>query len=306
MTDFRYHVGPARTFLGLPEDACTFEAARVLVLPVPYDGTTSYRPGTRYGPEAIIAASRQVETWDEELSVAPDCLGFCVLPEVAPSGEGAERMVERIHAAAKEVLSRAGDRFLLTLGGEHSVSPGVVQAFAEKYPDLSVLHIDAHADLRAEYEGSRHSHACACRRIRDHVKTTVSVGVRNLSAPEARLIAEERIPVFFAKDIVGRTDWIEKAVSLLGPVVYVTFDIDALDPSIMPATGTPEPGGLSWYEALALLRETARKREIVGADIVELSPIGGLHGPDFLAARLAVKMVTYAREAEIRALGGRQ
>ncbi|MCU0724796.1 MAG: agmatinase [Planctomycetes bacterium] len=304
MTRHVYDTGSARTFLGLPEESSTFEESRVLVLPVPYDGTTSYRPGARFGPEAIIAASRFVETYDEELGISPACLGFHLLPEVPPAGTGADEMTERIWRAAREVLGKAGDRFLLTLGGEHSVTPGVVRAFAERYPDLSVLHLDAHADMRAEYEGTRNSHACACARMRDHVKTTVSVGIRSLSGEEAAAIRRDEVPVFWAREIAGRTDWIEKAIAGLGSTVYVTVDLDVFDPAIMPATGTPEPGGLSWYEVCALLRETARRREIVGADVVELAPAAGLHAPEFLAARLAVKLVTYAREAEIRDLDG--
>ncbi len=293
----------ARTFLGLPEEESTFEAARVLILPVPWDGTASWRPGARFGPEAILQASRQVETWDEELGLSVEGLGFHLLPEVSPLGAGADAMVERIHAAAASVLERAGDRFLLVLGGEHSLSAGIVRAFAARRPGLSVLHVDAHADLRDAYEGTRNSHACACRRIRDHVGRTVSVGVRSLSRDEARRIEEERIPVFYAHDIAGRTDWIGSVVDRLAEEVYVTIDLDALDPSVMPAVGTPEPGGLGWRDLLALLRETARRRTIVGADLVELAPIPGLAAPEFLAARLAVKVVAYAREEEIRAAG---
>jgi agmatinase len=300
---FRYATGPARTtFLGLPEADSTFEKSRVLVLPIPYDGTTSYRPGTRFGPQAILDASRYVETYDEELDLVPEHLGYCTLPEIPPAGTGADEMAERIYRAAAEILERAGDRFLLTLGGEHSVTPGIVRAVAERRPGLSVLHIDAHGDLRGSYEGSRYSHACACARIRDHVEKTVSVGIRAVSAEEARSIREEEIPVFWARDVVGRRDWIPEVVEMLSDEVYLTVDVDGLDPSIMPATGTPEPGGLGWYETLALFRAVAERRRIVAADIVELSPIPGMSAPDFLCARLAVKIVTYSRQAEIRAL----
>lgn len=300
---FAYATGPARsTFLGLPEEESTFEKSRVLVLPIPYDGTTSYRPGTRFGPQAILEASRYVETYDEELDLVPELLGFHTLPEIPPSGLGADDMRERIHAAASEILDRAGDRFLLMLGGEHSVTPGVVQAVAARRPNLSVLHIDAHGDLRGSYEGSRNSHACACARIREHVETTVSVGIRAVSLEEGRQIREEKIPIYWAKDVVGRTDWIPEVVDRLTDEVYLTVDVDGLDPSIMPATGTPEPGGLGWYETLALFRAVAEKRRIVAADIVELSPIPGFHAPDFLCARLAVKILTYAHRARIREL----
>jgi agmatinase len=292
----------APTFLGLPAEDSTFQGARVLVLPVPFEGTVSWGGGAGRGPAAILEASKYVETWDEELDLLPEVLGFHLLPEIEPGDSDADEMTERIHAAAAKVLDRAGDRFLLTLGGEHSVTPGIVRAFAERREGLSILHVDAHADLRPEYEGTRNSHACACRRIRDHVTDTVSVGIRSLSEEEARLVREERIPIYWAKDVVGRTDWIAEAVGRLSDTVYVTIDLDALDPSIMPATGTPEPGGLGWYELTALLRETAERRRVVGADLVELAPIPGLHAPDFLAARLALKVVTYALADEIRSL----
>ena len=275
------------TFLGLPESS----APDVIVLPIPYEGTVSYGGGTARGPGAILAATAFVETWDEELGVSLENLGYRVLPVVDPDDRDADAMTEHIYAAARNAV--ADDRFLLALGGEHSVTPGVVRAVAERRENLSVLHIDAHADLRSEYEGSRNSHACACRRIRDHVSTTVSVGIRAISEPEARLIEEEEIPIYWARDVVGRTDWIPEAVDRLTDEVYLTVDLDGLDPSIMPATGTPEPGGLGWYETLALIRETARRKRIVAADLVELAPMPGLHAPDFLAARLAAKIVAY-------------
>jgi agmatinase len=275
----------------------------VLVLPIPYDGSASYGSGARFGPEAIIAASAYVETYDDELDLIPERLRFHLLPAVPTTGTGADAMTERIYRAAREILEGAGDRFLLSLGGEHSVTPGLVRAFAERHEGLSVLHLDAHADLRDAYGDSRNSHACACRRLREHVDRTVSVGIRSLSREEARLIREEHIPIFYARDIVGRTEWIAEAVELLGPKVYVTVDLDVLDPAIMPATGTPEPGGISWYEILSVLREVARMREVVGADLVELAPVAGLNGPNFLAARLALKLVTYVFEERIRSIG---
>jgi len=301
-----YTKGPARTFLGLPEEACGFQTSRVLILPIPYDGTASWRPGARFGPEAILAASAFVETYDDELDLVPVGLGFHTLPAVSPTGTGADAMTERIYGAAREVLSLAGDRFLLSLGGEHSVTPGLVRAFAERHEGLSVLHLDAHADLRDSYEDCRNSHACACRRLREHVRNTVSVGVRSLSREEAALIREEEIPVFFARDVRVSTDWISAVVDLLGPEVYITLDLDVFDPSIMPATGTPEPGGLSWHEIVAVLREVSRRRSVVGADIVELAPVPGNPAPEFLAAKLALKVVTYALEDEIRGSAGEE
>jgi N1-aminopropylagmatine ureohydrolase len=301
MMRYEYETGLTSSFLGLPEEQTAFEESRVLILPIPYDGSTSYRPGARLGPQAILDASAFVETYDDELDLVPVILGFHTLPAIPATAAGADRMTERIYQAAREVLSRAGDRFLLSLGGEHSVTSGLVRAFAEKFDNLSVLHLDAHADLRDTYEDTGNSHACACRRLREHVERTVSVGIRSLSREEADRVEAEDIPLFFARDIVGRSDWVDEAVELLTGNVYVTIDLDVFDPSIMPATGTPEPGGLMWYEVLRLLRVVASRREVVGADIVELAPLPGNVAPDFLAAKLALKVATYAREGEIRA-----
>lgn len=302
MSELPDAAGPALTFLGLPEGPEAFEQARVLILPVPFEGTASYGTGARFGPGAILHASQYVETWDEELELLLERLGFCTLPAIEVV-DGPEEMIEKIYRATDSVLERAGDRLLLVLGGEHSITPGIVRSFAERHDGLSVLHIDAHADLRDSYEGTRHSHACACRRIRDYVETTVSVGVRSLSAAEAALIREDGIPVYTAIEVAGSTDWMDEALGLLTGEVYVTIDLDALDPSVMPATGTPEPGGIGWWDLLRLLRRVGAEKRVMGVDIVELAPIPGLSAPDFLAARLAAKIVAYCRETEIRALG---
>lgn len=301
MTESQGGGGPL-TFLGLPEGQDAFEHSRAVILSVPFDGTASYGDGARFGPAALLRASAYVETWDEELELPLEGFGFCTLPALEVASGGQEETMARIYNTTKRVLERAGDRFFLALGGEHSISAPIVRAFAEKYPGLSVLHLDAHADLRDSYEGSRDSHACACRRIREHVETTVSVGVRSLSAPEAALIKEDGIPVYPAREIAGRTEWIDEVIDFLGDVVYVTIDLDVLDPSVMPATGTPEPGGIGWWDLLGILRRVAAAKQVVGADLVELAPIPGLHAPDFLAARLAAKVVAYCRESEIRAL----
>ena len=224
------------TFLGRPEADSGFTGSSVLVLPIPYEGSVTYGIGTARGPAAILAASAQVETWDEELALDAEAIPYHVLPEIPPADDP-DAMTERISEAAAAILDRAGDQFLLTLGGEHSVTPGIVRALAERHDDLSILHLDAHADLRAEYEGSANSHACACRRMRDHVETTVSVGVRSLSREEAEYVDRARPAIYLARDVVGRTDWIEEAVAHLTNRVYVTVDLDVLDPSIMPATG---------------------------------------------------------------------
>jgi agmatinase len=191
---------------------------------------------------------------------------------------------------AAEVLSR--DKFLVTLGGEHSITPPLVAAAAAKYPGLHVLQIDAHADLRDSYMGTPHNHACAMRRSLEHAPIT-QVGIRSMSTEEAAAVASFNTTVFYDHDMRRDPDWITKVVASLGDPVYITIDVDGMDPAIMPATGTPEPGGLSWYEILALLRATIASRNVVACDVVELSPIPGMHAPNFLCAKLIYKILTY-------------
>ncbi len=310
------------------EDArpCAFEEAGVAILPVPYEGTVSYGAGTARGPHAILTASAQLEMHDEELDAAAenmDAPGLFTLPPVDPiPGETPESMMERIHAAALPPL-RAG-KLLVTLGGEHSISFGVftaLQSVRAAVPGgerpFSVLQIDAHADLRDSYRGARHSHACIMARAHGLGLPFVQVGIRSLSAGERRFLRDHDLErnVFWAARIAEAEraeggglsggsgggsggDWIGEVVERLGEDVYITFDLDGLDPAIMPATGTPEPGGLGWHTTLRLLRRVASQRRIVGCDVVELAPIPGLHAPDYLAARLVAKMIAYARMRE--------
>ncbi len=281
------------TFLGL--DPVPWESARVAVLPLPYDSTTSYRSGTRHGPAAILEASRQVERWDEETGSDATRLGIHTLPEVAPDMRGPGAMLERVFQAARQVVS--GGRFLLGLGGEQSLSLGMIRAVQEKHPDLSVLHIDAHLDLKNTYEDTPFSHLSVMRRVRD-VCPVVPVGIRNVSREEAEYVEAQKVRVFYARDIVGKTGWEHQVVDQLSKSVYVSIDVDGFDPSVFPATGMPEPGGLGWFEGLRLLRMVAKHRNVVGADVMELSPQAGLHHPQFAAARLAYKILAYAYEGK--------
>ena len=184
------------------------------------------------------------------------------------------------------------DKFLVTLGGEHSITPPLVKAAATKHPGLGLLQIDAHADLRDEYMGTRHNHACAIRRSLEYAPAT-QVGIRSLSPEEAAVAASLKTTLFYDYSMRLQPDWIDRVVKTLPEKVYVTIDVDGLDPAIMPSTGTPEPGGLSWYEALALLRATIERRQVVACDVVELSPIPGLMAPNFLCAKLVYKILTY-------------
>jgi agmatinase len=282
------------TFLGLDGDEAALAGAAAVILPVPYESTTSYGGGTRLGPRAIVEASRYVELYDREHGGEPARRGIHTLPAVELTrGGSAEAMVE-LEEAYRRFLDAIGDRFPLMLGGEHSVSAPAIRATAERLDGrLSVLQMDAHADLRDGYEGAPWSHASFARRTLD-VADFVQVGLRGVSSEEVEVIREEvGITAVWAEEMWADDAWMERALDALGPTVYVTFDVDYFDPSLLPSTGTPEPGGGDWYRTLRFLRRVFREREVVGADVVELAPIPGVHAPDFLVARLVYKLLGY-------------
>jgi agmatinase len=281
-----------QNFLGLPEPDATYERARVVVLPVPYDSTTSYGAGARFGPAAILEASRQVELYDDELGCTPADVGVHTLAPLLPVMSGPEGMIDAVADAAAPCF--ADGKLMLMLGGEHSVSVGTARACARAHGRLSILQIDAHADLRDSYEGTPFSHACAARRLLDFGEV-IAVGIRNLSAEEQEFATRTGRRIFWARDIARDRDdrWIDEVVASLKDPVYVTFDLDGLDPAVIPATGTPEPGGLGWYQTLALLRRVGEARRVVACDVVELAPAPGSHVSDFAAAKLGYKMIGY-------------
>jgi N1-aminopropylagmatine ureohydrolase len=296
---FEYDHGVPLAFGGALPDAPSFDEARAVVLPVPLDRTTSYVPGTRNGPREILQASSHMELWDEELGLDVHDVGIFTLPEMElPFGELAPLMGE-IRRVAAEILGR--DKFLITLGGEHSITPPLVAAAAARAPGLSVLQVDAHADLRDCYMGTPHNHACAMRRSLDHVGRITQVGIRSMSTEEAQAAPGLGTTLFYDVSMRRDPDWIARVVDTLADDVYITIDVDGLDPAIMPATGTPEPGGLSWYELLALLRATMSARRVVACDVVELSPLPGLMAPNFLCAKLVYKLLGYRFEGTLTA-----
>lgn len=280
------------TFLNITAaDGATADAP-YQILPVPYEQTVSYGRGCGEGPAAIVRASSEVELFDEELGCEPYTAGIGTLDPMPITAAGPEAMVAALEARVHE-LARAG-KTVIALGGEHSITPGPVRAYQKLFPDLSVLQIDAHADLRDGYQGCKYSHASALMRVRDTVDLTVGVGIRNLSAPEYEYYKRtESCHLCFAHERDSQGKWIVDFVERLTDNVYVTIDLDGLDPSIMPAVGTPEPGGLSWHEVLSVLRRVTSTRKVVGADVVELAPIGGFHAPDFIAAKLVYKLIGY-------------
>lgn len=285
-------------FAGIDEEEFfNFDAARILVLPVSYEDTVSYAAGTGAGAMAIVDASRVLEHYDDETDVEVYRMGIHTLEEFKPRKTPAE-MMDALYHTARELLE--SNKFLCMLGGEHSISGPVIKAHSEKYHDMSVLQIDAHADLRDTYDGTPHSHASVMARVvKDLRIPSVQVGIRAISADEARLV-DSGLPtkIFWAKDIVGRTDWIDAAVDSLTENVYLTIDIDGLDPSIVPTTGTPEPGGLGWYETLALIKKIAEKKRIVGMDLVEYAYHESYHAPAFLCAKLVYKSFAYIFQNE--------
>jgi len=282
-------------FLGIPSEFSDLDKSEFVILPVPYEQTTTYQVGTKHGPQAIIHASQEVETFDEELNLETFKAGICTLNPVEISTAGPERTLAKVYQAIKELIDR--EKKVIMLGGEHTISIGAVKAFKEKHPDLSVLQMDAHADLRDSYQENKFSHACVMRRIGEF-SHFVSLGIRNMSIEEHEFIqrtkinpTDPKLDVFLAQDMRNSDRWRKEVIDKLGSDVYLTFDLDVFDPSIMPSVGTPEPGGLLWYETLDFLKELVYKRNLVGFDVVELCPIPGLVAPDFLAAKLIYKII---------------
>jgi agmatinase len=283
-------------FLGLSGKYTRYDHARFAVLPVPYDATTSYQPGARNGPAAIIAASQQVELFDEELELECHKCGIATLDAVEPNMARPEAMQEDLFKLARRIVRQG--KFLFGLGGDHSISSALVRAAMARSKKLSVLHFDAHCDMRDSYQGSRYSHASVMCRIVEMGATVVSVGVRAMSDEDSRFVKRNRIEVITARNCHIDDDWVDRALNRLGETVYVTIDIDAFDPSFAPGTGTPEPGGLDWYQVTGLLRLVAAEKTVVGADIVEVAPIPGQVVTEFLAARLAYKLICYVQTRE--------
>ena len=278
------------TFLDTPASV-TLDDANVVIVPVPYDSTTSFKSGARHGPRAAITASKQLEEWDIELERDTSTVGIYTAQEMEPHTEGPEAMIERVRRVAGHFMSQ--DKLVALLGGEHTITLGGVSAALERYPDLTVLYLDAHADLRDEYMGSRWSHACVARRLYERTPI-VQVGVRSMSRDEARFISANDVPVFTWPPSGDIERLAAKVVERLSAKVYVSIDLDVLDPSIMSAVGTPEPDGMTWVDITRLLRLVSERKEIVGFDMVELTPHEGPEACAFTAAKLLYKLIGYA------------
>jgi agmatinase len=279
----------------LEEEDCGYEASRVAVLPVPFERTTSYGKGTAAGPAAILRASQSMELWDEELGSEPYRLGIATLPAFLPEPFDMEEALAELQEEARCQL--AAGKFLVVLGGEHSLTIAPVRAARRVHGEIGVVQFDAHADLREQFEGTPYSHASVMRRVVEDGFSTLAIGIRSLSSPEAALVRERRLPVVWGHELPGAGERLGELLDALPEKVYLTFDIDFFDPSLVPATGTPEPGGGLWYPTLALLRELFRRKTVVAMDLVELAPLGGQPASDFLAAKLIYKCLGYLQES---------
>ena len=282
-----------RNYLGLEEEYSSFKKSKAVIFQAPYDKTTSYIHGAVRGPAAIIDASRYMERFDDELNQETFKSGIHTMEPLPVEDLSSEEMVEKVYTQAAELFK--ANKFPVLLGGEHAVSIGAVRAAKEAYPDLSVLQLDAHYDLRDVYFGSKLNHGCVARRISE-ICPIVQTGTRSLSKEEKDFLASganDRVKAISVYDILEMPLWKDNVSNSLSEHVYITIDLDVFDPALVPGTGTPEPGGLGWYEALALLKEVVKDKKIVGFDVVELCPIEGNITSDFLAAKLIYRLLGY-------------
>lgn len=276
-----------KTYAGIPEEFAKLEQAKIVLIPVPYDGTSTWQKGADKGPQAFLEASENMELYDIETDTEVYQQGV-FLADAVTENASPEAMVEAVHNATKKYIKK--NKFVTVFGGEHSISIGTIRAFNEMYPNLTVLHIDAHADLRKSYEGSTCNHACAVYEASQNTNL-IQVGIRSMDIMEKTVMDEDK--TYFAHDMAVDDTWMDSAIDQMTGNVFITFDLDAFDPSILPSTGTPEPGGLLWYETLEFLKQVFEEKNVVGFDIVELCPNSKEKSSDFLAAKLYYKMLSY-------------
>jgi len=290
MTDKDYLFSPPRNFACLDTIYSDEEKAKTVILPVPYDATMEWHTGSRFGPSAIIEASELLEFYDIELDCEPYKKGIYTTPFLLPDISSPEKTLDKVYRAAKPWTKK--HKFLITLGGEHTVTLGPVKAFKEEYKDICVIQLDAHADLRDEYNGSRYGQATVMRRIYE-ICPIFQIGIRSISIEEKRFIHENNIPVIFSHELINNPNSVTGMIERTSENVYLTIDLDVLDPSIMPAVGTPEPGGIQWHQILEIIKLISSRRNVVGADIVELCPPQGNSSCSYTAAKLAYKLIGY-------------
>ena len=280
---FTVHPG---AFGAVPEQFCRYKTASIAILPVPYDGTSTWMKGSNCGPRALLDASANLELYDIETDSEVFKHGIVTMDPVLCSDDP-EEMVTAIYECAGPLLDDG--KFIVGIGGEHSISVGLIRAVAEKFPGLSVLQFDAHADTRNEYEGSQYNHACVMSRINE-ICPFVQTGIRSMDSSELKVLKRER--TFFAHEIIKGPDVTHRILKALAQDVYLTIDLDVLDPSVMPSTGTPEPGGLDWYTLTGLIESVVKEKNVVGMDVTELLPNPANRAPDFLAAKLIYRVLS--------------
>lgn len=276
-----------KTYAGIEDQYSKLDSSKIVLIPVPYDGTSTWQKGADKGPEAFLNASENMELYDIETETEVYKQGV-FLTEAITENASPEQMVDVVHQTVKKYIKK--NKFVTAFGGEHSISIGTIRAFNECFDNLTVLQIDAHADLRKEYQGSKCNHACA---VYEASQTTnlIQVGIRSMDVMETTVMDTDK--TYFAHEMAEDDNWMDSAIDQMTDNVYITFDLDAFDPSIMPSTGTPEPGGLLWYETIEFLRQVFEEKNVVGFDIVELCPNPKEKSSDFLAAKLYYKMLTY-------------
>jgi agmatinase len=276
-------------YLGLTDEFAGLDVAKVVILPIPFDKTTTYTQGADRGPAALIEASRNMEMYDVESNSEPYLIGIHTAAPIL--AETSKEMIRLTQESAFSFLKKG--KFIVGLGGEHAITPPLVAAQAQIHDNFSILQFDAHADLVPAYENNPFSHACAMARVKEipQVSHIVSVGIRSVSSEEVPFLDYPH--TFFAHLLHDGDQWMDQVIEKLSDKVYITFDLDAFDSALMPSTGTPEPGGLSWHQATKLLKKVAKNKQIIGFDVMELCPINNLKSPDYLAAKLVYKLLSY-------------
>jgi len=288
---------PPRSFAGLAPPYSELQQAQAVIVPVPYDATSEWRSGSRHGPQAIIDASQYLELYDIDLKREISEVGICTLPHVEPLLNRPQDMIDRVYQVMRPLVQ--SDKFVVLLGGEHSLSLGAVRAYKEAFPGLSVLQLDAHTDLREEYLGTRYGQACVMRRILELCPIS-QVGVRSLSLEEDRFMKQQDLTPFYISDLVSDSGSMHRILDSLNDDVYITIDVDVLDPSIMPAVGTPEPDGMSWRQVVDIVRSVALHRHVVAFDMMEFCPQEGPNSCAFTLAKLAYKLIGCCLPREVR------
>ncbi|WP_062058322.1 agmatinase [Aquimarina longa] len=276
-----------KTYAEIPEEFSKLEQAKIVLIPVPYDGTSTWQKGADKGPKAFLEASENMELFDIETDSEVYKQGI-YLTDAVNENTSPESMVDAVHEVTKKYIKK--NKFVTIFGGEHSISIGTIRAFNEMFPSLTVLHIDAHADLRKSYDGSSFNHACAVYEASQNTNL-IQVGIRSMDIKEKSVMNVDK--TYFAHEMAIDDSWMDSAIDQMTDNVFITFDLDAFDPSILPSTGTPEPGGLLWYETLDFLKQVFKEKNVVGFDIVELCPNEIDKSSDFLAAKLYYKMLSY-------------